>query len=71
MRSLKPDSCNFALMSYAGSIDDYSAFGGTSWAKVNQEGSYMIKECMVDAPSPSGGVIVVPSSKSSMHMTYP
>ena len=50
-------------MSYAGGISDYSAFAGTSWAKVNQEGGYMIKKCIGDAQNPSGGVIVVPSSK--------
>ncbi len=58
------DSCNFALMSYAGGEGDYSGLGGTSWGKVNAGGTSMMTQCLRRPKDPSGGVVVIPSGKS-------
>lgn len=62
------DSCNFALMSYAGGETDYSGLGGTSWGKVNAGGTFMMKKCLRNVKDPSGGVVVIPSDESYAFM---
>lgn len=44
-----------------GDGDDFSGLGGTSWAKVNAGGTFMINKCIHHPKGPSGGVVVVPS----------
>lgn len=62
-RYVAPESCNFALLSYAGGIGEHTFIGGTSWAKVNAGGNFMMTKCLLNIGEPSGGVVVVPSSK--------
>jgi len=61
------ESCNFALISYAGGIDDYSPFGATSWAKINGGGNTTITRCLLDEGIASGGVAVIPSGELPAH----
>ncbi|CAF9934867.1 hypothetical protein IMSHALPRED_009868 [Imshaugia aleurites] len=56
------DSCNFALMSYAYGPGSVTALGGTSWAKVNARGNFMMTKCLLNGPLGSGGVVAVPST---------
>lgn len=57
-------SCNFALMSYAEIDADNSGLGGTSWAKINAGGTFIINKCLRNPRAPSGGVVVIPSGES-------
>ena len=57
------DSCNFAIMSYTAGYGSMSALGGTSWAKINAAGNFMTTKCLLNGPSASGGVVVIPSSE--------
>ena len=58
------DSCNFAIMSYFSGFGGMKALGGTSWAQVNSGGNFMMTRCLLNKPLASGGVIVIPSSKT-------
>lgn len=50
-------------MSYAGSVDDYSFMGKTSWKRVNENGNSMIRKCLLNKEIRSGGAVVVPGSE--------
>lgn len=49
-------------MSYASGYGSVSALGGTSWAKINAGGNFMMTKCLLNGPLASGGVVVIPSS---------
>lgn len=55
------NSCNFAIMSYASGYGSVNALGGTSWAKINAGGNFMMTKCLLNGPLASGGVVVIPS----------
>ena len=57
------ESCNFAILSYASGYGGVQALGGTSWAKVNAGGNFMMTKCLLNGPMSSGGVVVIPSCK--------
>ncbi|KAL9073967.1 MAG: hypothetical protein Q9161_002589 [Pseudevernia consocians] len=57
------NSCNFALLSYSSGYGSVNALGGTSWAKVNAEGNFMMTKCLLNGPLGSGGVVVIPSTE--------
>ena len=49
-------------MSYTAGYDTVAALGGTSWAKINAGGNFMMTKCLLGEPLESGGVVVIPSS---------
>ena len=51
-------------MSYASGYGSVNALGGTSWAKINAGGNFMMTKCLLNGPLGSGGVVVIPSSKT-------
>ncbi|CAD6575858.1 MAG: hypothetical protein ASARMPREDX12_007601 [Alectoria sarmentosa] len=61
------NSCNFALVSYASGYGSVNALGGTSWAKVNAGGNFMMTKCLLNGPLASGGVVVIPSTQQPRH----
>ena len=52
-------------MSYASGFGVVNALGGTSWAKINAGGNFMMTKCLLNGASGSGGVVVIPSSEIS------
>ena len=49
-------------MSYTTGYDSVAALGGTSWAKINAGGNFMMTKCLLGERQESGGVVVIPSS---------